>query len=115
MVTFGGKPAQVLFDNATQINVVVPSGLGSVTSAQLLVVVDGTSSLTQQVPLAAFNPGIFGGGILNQNGEPNGPSHPAKPGSILQIYATGLSGTGTISALVNGNLLNQRSVDRRQA
>jgi uncharacterized protein (TIGR03437 family) len=64
--------------------------------------VDGTSSLTQQVPLAAFNPGIFGGGILNQDGEVNGPSHPAKAGSILQIYATGLSGAGTISAQVNG-------------
>jgi uncharacterized protein (TIGR03437 family) len=102
VVTFGGMPAQILYDGATQINVVVPSGLSSVTSAQLLVVVDGTSSLTQQVPVAAFNPGIFGGGILNQDGELNGPSHPAKAGSILQIYATGLSGAGTISAQVNG-------------
>jgi uncharacterized protein (TIGR03437 family) len=102
VVTFAGMTAQVLYDNATQINVVVPTGLGSVTSAQLLVVVDGASSLTQQVPVAAFNPGIFGGGILNQDGEVNGPNHPAQAGSILQIYATGLSGTGTISAEVNG-------------
>jgi uncharacterized protein (TIGR03437 family) len=105
-VTFGGLPTQVLFDNSTQINVVVPSGLGNVTSSQLVVVVDGTSSLTQQVTVAAFGPGIFGSGILNQDGQLNGPNHPAQAGSILQIFATGLSGTGAITAQVNGSLVN---------
>ena len=103
VVGFDGVPAQVLFDNNTQINVVVPAGLGSKSSAQLVVVVDGTSSLTQAVPLAGFNPGIFASGILNQDGQVNSPNHPAQAAGILQIFATGLSGTGTITARVNGN------------
>jgi uncharacterized protein (TIGR03437 family) len=106
VVTFGGLPAKVLFDNSTQINVTVPSGLGSVTFTQLVVVVDGVSSLTQPVSVAGFGPGIFGSGILNQDGQINGPNHPAQPGAILQIYATGLSGTGAITARVNGNVID---------
>ncbi len=103
VVGFDGLPAQVLFGNNTQINVVVPSGLGAKSSAQLVVVVDGVSSLTQAVPFAGFNPGIFASGILNQDGQVNGPNHPAQAAGFLQIFATGLSGTGTITARVNGN------------
>jgi uncharacterized protein (TIGR03437 family) len=105
VVQFDGMSAQVLFAGDTQINVVVPTGLGTKSSSQLVVVVDGTSSLTQLVPLAGFNPGIFSGGILNQDGQVNGSSHSAHAGSILQIFATGLSGSGTITAQVNGNTL----------
>ena len=106
MVTFGGLTAKVLFDNSTQINIVVPTGLGGVTSSQLVVVVDGASSLTQAISVAGFSPGIFGSGILNQDGQVNGPSHPAQAGTILQIYATGLSGSGAITARVNGNVID---------
>jgi uncharacterized protein (TIGR03437 family) len=106
VVTFGGLTAKVLFDNSTQINVVVPTVLGSVTSSQLVVVVDGVSSLTQSISVAGFSPGIFGSGILNQDGQINGPNHPAQPGTILQIYATGLSGSGAITARVNGNIID---------
>ena len=106
VVTFGGLTAKVLFDNSTQINIVVPTGLGGVTSSQLVVVVDGASSLTQAISVAGFSPGIFGSGILNQDGQVNGPSHPAQAGTILQIYATGLSGSGAITARVNGNVID---------
>jgi uncharacterized protein (TIGR03437 family) len=105
-VTFGGLPAKILFGNATQINVLVPAGLGNVTSSQLVVVVDGASSLTQPVSVAQFDPGIFGDGILNQDEQVNGQEHPAQAGSILQIYATGLSTSGTITARVNGNVVD---------
>ena len=79
-VTFDGLPAQILFDNDTQINVVVPAGLGNKSSAQLVVVVDGASSVTQPVVLAGFSPGIFANGILNQDGQVNGTGHPAATG-----------------------------------
>src|SRR6202167_5682514 len=43
-VTFNGIPGQVLFSNATQINLVVPASLGVATSAQVVVTVDGVVS-----------------------------------------------------------------------
>jgi uncharacterized protein (TIGR03437 family) len=105
-VTFDGLPAKILFDNDTQINVVVPSGLEGKSSAQLVVVVDGASSVTQPVVLAGFSPGIFASGILNQDGQVNSTSHSAQATSILQIYATGLSGSGVITARVNGKVVD---------
>jgi uncharacterized protein (TIGR03437 family) len=37
---------------------------------------------------------------LNQDYSGNGPANPAAPGSIIQIFATGLSGTGAITAKI---------------
>ena len=105
-VSFDGLAAKILFDNGTQINLVVPAGLGSKASSQLVVVVDGASSVTQPVVLAEFSPGIFAGGILNQDVQVNGTSDPAQAASILQIYATGLSGSGVITARVNGKVVD---------
>jgi uncharacterized protein (TIGR03437 family) len=69
-------------------------------------VVDGASSVTKPVVLAGFSPGIFANGILNQDGQVNSTSHPAQGTSILQIYATGLSGSGVITARVNGKVVD---------
>jgi uncharacterized protein (TIGR03437 family) len=106
VVGFDGSPARILFDSNTQINVVVPAVLGTKASSQLVVVVDGTSSLTQTVPLAAFGPGIFKGGVLNQDGSANATDHPAHLPSVLQIFATGLSGNGQITARINGAVID---------
>jgi uncharacterized protein (TIGR03437 family) len=106
-VNFDGAPAQILFSNATQINVLVPASLGSKTSAQLIVAVNGISTVPQTVALAPFAPGIFPGGILNQDYSVNGTAHPAAPGSVIQIFATGLSGTGVITAQMGGQPVNQ--------
>jgi len=101
-VTFGGLPGQVLFSNATQINVVVPAGLANPyaepTSTQVVVTVDGTASAPFTASLAPFAPGIFANGVLNQDNSLNSAKQPAAPGSIIQIFATGLSGSGAISA-----------------
>jgi uncharacterized protein (TIGR03437 family) len=106
-VTFNGLAAQVLFSNATQINVVVPAGLGPATSAQVIVTVDGTASAPFTVSLAPFAPGIFSNGILNQDYSVNSATKPAAPGSIIQIYATGLSGTGVITANIGSDVVTQ--------
>lgn len=103
---FDGLPAQLLFDSSTQINLVVPAGLGNKASSQLVLIVDGNNSVAQTVPLAAFGPGIFKNGILNQDGKTNDSSHPARAASILQIFATGLSGNGAITARVNGTVID---------
>jgi uncharacterized protein (TIGR03437 family) len=99
-VTFDGLTAQVLFFNATQINLIVPAGLGSKTSAQVVVTVDGSASAPLTATLAPFAPGIFANGVLNQDYSLNSSKQPAALGSIIQIYATGLSGMGVITAKI---------------
>jgi len=104
---FDGLDAAVLFSNDTQINVIVPAGLGTKTSAQLIVTVDGTASAPLAASLAPFAPGIFSNGILDQDNSLNSSKKPAAPGSIIQVYATGLSGTGVITAKIGSEVVKQ--------
>jgi uncharacterized protein (TIGR03437 family) len=106
-VSFDGIGAQILFDSSTQVNLLVPAALGSKSSAQLVVTVDGNASTGQSVILAPFAPGIFQGGILNQDNSVNGAGHPAAPGSVIQIFATGLSGTGVMTARIADRVITQ--------
>jgi uncharacterized protein (TIGR03437 family) len=106
-VTFDGLPAQILFSNDTQINVLVPAALQSKTSAQLVVQVNGIASASQTVTLTPFAPGIFKNGVLNQDNSVNGPNHPAPPGTVIQVFATGLSGTGVITARIGDHVISQ--------
>jgi uncharacterized protein (TIGR03437 family) len=101
-VSFDGMPAKLLFDNDTQINVLVPAELGSRSSAQAVVTVDGTQSVARKIVLAQMAPAIFPGAVLNQDFSVNSASHPAAAGSVIQIFATGLSGTGEIAARLAG-------------
>ncbi|HMD47505.1 MAG TPA: hypothetical protein VKG79_00345, partial [Bryobacteraceae bacterium] len=43
----------------------------------------------------------------NQDYTVNGPAHLAIPGNVIQIFATGLSGTGVITATIAGQAVNQ--------
>jgi uncharacterized protein (TIGR03437 family) len=105
-VTFDGVPAEVLFSNATQINLVIPASLSG-KSAQVVVTVDGNASAPFTLNLAPFAPGIFTPGVLNQNNSVNSSRQPAAPGSVIQIYATGLSGTGVITANIGSQTVTQ--------
>ncbi len=98
--SFNGLPAPVSFSSATQINLLVPQGLASLSSAQLSVSVDSQTSLPLTVPVAQFEPGIFAGAVLNQDSTVNSSTNGAAAGSIIYFYATGLSGSGTISARI---------------
>jgi uncharacterized protein (TIGR03437 family) len=106
-VAFNGLDAEVLFVNDTQINVIVPAGLAGKTSAQVVVTVDGAASAPLTVSLAPFAPGIFANGVLNQDYSLNSSKQPAALGSIIQIYATGLSGTGVITAKIGTEAITQ--------
>jgi uncharacterized protein (TIGR03437 family) len=103
--TFNNLPATILFSNDTQLNLVVPSGLAGQTSAQLVVTAGGLSSSPTTVTVAPFEPGIFTGGIVNQDGSVNSASNGAAPGSIIALWATGLSGTGTITGNIGGETI----------
>jgi uncharacterized protein (TIGR03437 family) len=88
-VTFDGKPATILFSNSEQINVRVPADLTAGT-AQVVVITGDVQSAPMSVTLARVSPGIFNPGILNEDNSVNSPQNPAKAGSFVQIYATGL-------------------------
>ncbi|MGI8743726.1 MAG: IPT/TIG domain-containing protein [Bryobacteraceae bacterium] len=105
-VTFDGLPGSILFGNDTQINVLVPAALGSKASAQAVVSVDGNQSAAQPVALAAMAPAIFPGAVLNQDYSANSSTNPAAPGSVIQIFATGLSGSGAITARLAGRVID---------
>jgi uncharacterized protein (TIGR03437 family) len=96
-VTFDGVPATVLFAGESQINLQVPAALGSKTSANLVVTVGGVSSTPFPVTLSPAWPSIFAHGVLNQDNQENTPASTAKPGSILQIFATGIPKDATVS------------------
>lgn len=98
-VSFNGLPATILFSNATQINMLVPAGLGPPNPAQMVVTVDGQSA-TQNVLAAPFEPGIFAGAVLNQDYSVNSPGNPAAAGSVVFFWGTGLSGAGTITVRI---------------
>ncbi len=104
-VTLDGTTAKVLFGNDTQINILVPAALAAKTSAQAIVTIDGVSSVAQTVALAAMSPAIFSGAVLNQDYSVNSAATPARAGSIIQIFATGLSGPGAITARLAGRVL----------
>jgi len=97
--TFDGSPASLLYTSDTQINLQVPD-LGSKNSASLVVTVDGTSSLPVTVPLSPAWPSVFRNGILNQDNSVNGPTAGAHDGSFLQIFATGIPASATVSVQI---------------
>jgi len=102
-VTFDGTPATLLYNSATQINLQVPASLSpSKTSASLVVTVDGVSSSAVTVALAPAGPAIFTGGVFNQDWSPNAPVSPAKAGSWLQIFATGIPASAQVTVQIGG-------------
>ena len=101
-VSFNNIPAPILFVSPGQVNVQVPGAVAG-GSATVVVTRNGVSSPPQPVQVGAVSPGIFAssqqgtlyGVAVNFNDNTLAwPSsiagHPASPGGILTIYATGL-------------------------
>jgi uncharacterized protein (TIGR03437 family) len=88
---FNGYPATVDYDSAGQINLLVPSALGTGGQAGVYLTVDGNVSNTFVVSLTANAPAIFTPGILNQNNTVNLATQPASVGDFVQIFLTGLA------------------------
>jgi uncharacterized protein (TIGR03437 family) len=101
-VTFDGQAGQILASNSTQLNVLAPASLAGLTSTQLVVSNNGVPMPALTVPLAAFSPGIFPGAVLNQDFSVNGSAHPAAPGSVVQVWGTGISASGIVTGLIGG-------------
>jgi len=106
--TFNGTPATLLYTGAQQINLRVPPALSGQSSATLVVTVDSVSSAAFTVPLTAAAPAIFTPGVLNQDNTLNSAANPARLGSVLQIFGTGMPDSGgvfTVTIQNRGNLV----------
>jgi uncharacterized protein (TIGR03437 family) len=107
VVTFDGIPANLLYVGPNQINVHVPASVtghpansGSY-GVFVAATVDGESSPVFGVGMLELAPAIFTGGIVNQDTTVNSASAPAPVGTIVAVYATGLSTGGTITAKIS--------------
>ncbi len=105
LVTFDGLPGKQLYSGDSQINLLVPIELGTKTAANVIVTVDGVPSTAFTIALAPYFPGIFPGAILNQDNSVNSSSVPAKVGSVIQIFATGLPATGGITGRIGDRFI----------
>jgi uncharacterized protein (TIGR03437 family) len=87
-VTMNGMNMPLLYVSANQINAVVPmeATIGSGATVQ---VTNGESSARFPVWTIACAPQAYSG-VLNQDGTLNSQTNPAKDGSIVTLYATGL-------------------------
>jgi uncharacterized protein (TIGR03437 family) len=104
-VAVGGQPATILFSSDSQINFQVPQGLASQSSANVIVTVDGVSSVAVSALLAPAYPAIFAHGIRNQDWTENTTSNPAAGNTVLQIFGTGIPNGATLSVQI-GNQMN---------
>jgi len=116
-VLIGGTAAPLIFASDTQINCQVPFELAGQTTATLVVQRGNVASATVNLSLALSAPGIFTatlgtrtqGAILNANSSLNTPQNPARPGEIVQIFATGqgaVSNTPATGAAASSSALS---------
>ncbi len=89
-LTMDGVEGRILYADSRQINFQVPVELAGRASAQLIVTADSLQSTPRTVLLAAANPGVFPGAILNQDNSANSAANPAASGSVVQVFLTGL-------------------------
>lgn len=122
-VLFDGVPAPLLYAGPTQINAIVPSEVSGHDTTNITILTP-TGSLTGPTMLVhPSQPRVFAVAI-NQDGSVNSASdHPAPPGSLVTIWATGAGRTalpdGAIATAASGRpplpvsvLLNDQSYNQ---
>ena len=95
-VYFDSIPAPLIYVSQNEVDPVVPFGITGPTTVVKVTYGGRTTSVT--VPVVQAAPALFaingtGGGqgaILNADGSPNSGGNPAKRGSIVSLYGTGL-------------------------
>lgn len=92
-VLFNGVPAPLLYVSDSQINAAVPFG---VYSGTVRIVSNGITTPDFPTTIISADPEIFlnpdgTAAAVNQDGTINSPSNPAKAGSIVSIWVTGIA------------------------
>jgi uncharacterized protein (TIGR03437 family) len=93
-VFFDELPAPLLYVSDTQVNAVAPWAIAGRLTTTVKVVFQGAAARTFTLALTPADPEVFqnadgSAAALNQDGTVNSPSNPAKPGTIVTIFATG--------------------------
>jgi uncharacterized protein (TIGR03437 family) len=109
VVLFDGKPGVVLYAGANQVNVATPLMFAGQSVTHLQILADGVSRADGLFPVADSAPGLFvsdatGTGALvalNEDGTANSAANPARVGSVITLFATGL---GLADRAPNGTL-----------
>ncbi len=99
-VLVNGVPAGLYIVSPLQIYFQIPPGVSG-TTMEVVVVSNGVIGPAATVNVAPEVPSIFSltgsgagqGAVLNQDGTFNSHGNPAAPGSVIQIFATGLGAT----------------------
>jgi uncharacterized protein (TIGR03437 family) len=97
-VLIDGVAAPILYAGANQVNAIVPFDLDLTSAATIQILSPGQTFARVTTMATAVSPAIFTlagsgfgpGAILNQDFSVNSFEHPAAPGSVIMIYATGL-------------------------
>jgi uncharacterized protein (TIGR03437 family) len=109
-VTFDATPAPLIYVQDAQINAIAPWRLTAGKTTTICASYNGGMAQCIQRPVVAASPGVFTtdgtyAAALNQDGTINSSSNPAKPGSIVSIFATGLGPLNPAPA--DGAILDQ--------
>jgi uncharacterized protein (TIGR03437 family) len=98
-----GAEAVILSANDGRIDFIVPETLALLDTATLLVEAGGVVSDAATVRMAVSAPGIFSGGVFNQDGSVHSVTNAELAGRMIQVFATGLpiSRAGLISARIH--------------
>lgn len=96
-VSINGSPVALLYVSDSQVNAVTPLYLSGAT-ARVRVSFNGVETADFVAAVVAASPEVFQRGdgtaaAVNQDGSINSPEHPAQPGSIVAIWATGIGAT----------------------
>jgi uncharacterized protein (TIGR03437 family) len=94
-----GQPAPLFFVSPRQINLQVPNATPAAGTAEMIVQRRSTGQVLAAgaVPMSAVSPALFTGSAsgtgqaaaVNEDGSINGPTSPARPGTVLSLYGTG--------------------------
>jgi uncharacterized protein (TIGR03437 family) len=106
-VSIDGSPVTLLYVSGTQVNAVAPMRLSGAT-ARVHVSFNGVATPDFVTAVAPASPEVFqsvdgAAAAVNQDGSINSAEHPAQPGSIIAIWATGI-GAPPFGAWQDGQL-----------
>jgi uncharacterized protein (TIGR03437 family) len=99
-VFINGSPVPLLYVSDSQVNAVAPLYLSGLT-ARVLVRFNGADTAEFVATIMAALPEVFQRGdgtaaAINQDGSVNSADHPAPPGSVVAIWATGIGTTSFV-------------------